>query len=399
MKIDWLRPLLGEPGPFATVYLDATPSRESTDREIGSRWRSVRRSLESQGAPPGLCDTLEEALRSSARGVGVHGRVLVATEEAGILVDRVLSEPPAVQHGEYGPVPYLIQAARAADETVDHLVVTVDRQGADLTWSVGGERANQPEPLTVEGGHDDITKVKTGSLNDRRLDARAEDSWERNAEAVAAEVDRQVAEHRPELVVLTGEGRSVGLVRGALSKRSVDLLVEVPGGSRSAGAKDSVFAQRLADEVEACRARRRAVVVDAYREGQGRADGSVTALADVVTVLQRGQVRELILSDELRSGSEIDGTEVWVGPEPLQIGSDRASVVALGADDGVHPLPASVALVRAALGQDAGLTFVPAGSVELVDGVGALLRWTDAGTPSESAPTMSGDQRRLRDVV
>ncbi|HEY0216730.1 MAG TPA: hypothetical protein VGC57_10095, partial [Cellulomonas sp.] len=62
-------------------------------------------------------------------------------------------------------------------------------------------------------------------------------------------------------------------------------------------------------------------------------------------------------------------------------------------------MPADVALLRAALGQDAGLTIVPEGALELVDGVGATLRWSDDSTPSEAVPTQSQDQRRLHHVV
>jgi len=296
-------------------------------------------------------------------------------------------------------VPVLLDAARSADESVDYLVVVVDRVGADLTWSWGGDPGRQPEPVTVEAGHDVLNKVRTGSTADKRIDNRVEDSWERNAEAVAREVDRQVTEHKPELVVLTGDVRALGLVRAALPRHVLELAVDVAGGSRAAGAKEDVFAARLAEAVTACRDRRRSRVIDAYRTGQGRDDGSVTSLGDVVTVLQRGQVSDLLLAEGFGGEGELDDREVWVGPEALQVGLGRSDVEGLGADDGIHPLPASVALVRAALGQDAGLTFVPDGAAELVDGVGAVLRWHDAGTPSEAAPTMSADRTRLRDVV
>ncbi len=399
MKIDWLRPLAGHPGPFATVYLDATRGIEAADPDVEGRWRVLRRDLAAQGAPQGLCDAIEARVLKPLRLAGPHGRVLIATEDDGVLLERVLAEPPTVSRAEYGPVPVLLDAARSADESVDYLVVVVDRVGADLTWSWGGDPGHQPEPLTVEAGHDVLNKVRTGSTADKRIDNRVEDSWERNAEAVAREVDRQVTEHKPELVVLTGDVRALGLVRAELPRQVLELAVDVPGGSRAAGVKEGVFAARLAEAVTACRDRRRARVIDSYRTGQGRDDGSVTSLGDVVTVLQRGQVSDLLLAEGFGGEGELDDREVWVGPEALQVALDRGDVEDLGATDGVHPLPASVALVRAALGQDAGLTFVPDGAAELVDGVGAVLRWHDAGTPSEAAPTMSADRTRLRDVV
>ncbi|MHB1489626.1 MAG: hypothetical protein ACYCTH_03920, partial [Cellulomonas sp.] len=60
---------------------------------------------------------------------------------------------------------------------------------------------------------------------------------------------------------------------------------------------------------------------------------------------------------------------------------------------------ADIALVRAAVGQDAGLTFATNGAVDLVDGVGVLLRWSDGSTPSESVPSLSSDRKRMHSIV
>ena len=37
MKIDWLKPLLGHPGPFATVYIDATRANVRSLRQATGR--------------------------------------------------------------------------------------------------------------------------------------------------------------------------------------------------------------------------------------------------------------------------------------------------------------------------------------------------------------------------
>lgn len=399
MKIDWMKPLLGHPGPFATVYVDGSRGVEAGGRDLDGVVRAVARDLLDQGAPQSVVDAVRERILQPLRVPGPHGRVIIADEDDGVLTERVLAEPPTEPRAEFGPVPVLLEAARSADQSVDYLLVVADRLGADLAWSWGGDPARQPQPTSVEGGHDDITKVRTGGLSDRRIDARAEDSWERNAEAVAKAVDRAVVDHRPELLLLTGDVRAVTLVRAALAHRSLDLLVEVAGGSRAAGVHEAAFVARVREAVAAFRDRRRGAVLDAYRAGQGRDDGSVTSLADVVTVLQRGQVSELLLTERVSPSAELHDKEIWVGPGPAQLALTREDVIALGAEDGIHPLPTAAALVRAAIAQDAGLTFVPDGEAELVDGVGAVLRWHDAGTPSESAPTMSADRTRLRDVV
>ena len=44
------------------------------------------------------------------------------------------------------------------------------------------------------------------------------------------------------------------------------------------------------------------------------------------------------------------------------------------------------------------MTFSPDGAADLVDGVGALLRWSDESTPSEQLLTQSADARRVRAI-
>ncbi len=53
MDLHWLKPLLGRPAPFTTVYLDATRNGATGDAEAADRWKAVRRSLERDGAPAG----------------------------------------------------------------------------------------------------------------------------------------------------------------------------------------------------------------------------------------------------------------------------------------------------------------------------------------------------------
>ncbi|WP_307861468.1 baeRF2 domain-containing protein [Cellulomonas wangleii] len=395
MHLHWLKPLLGRPAPFVTVHLDASPAEVAGESGPMDRWRSVRRDLERDGAPAAVLDQVAEVLGRPDGCRDAHGRVVVADAE-GVLVDRVLRVAPPASRGVYGPVPALSPVVRAAEESVQVLVVAVDRSGADLRWldvdaAVGAVRSTE----TVEGGHDDVHKVRESGI-ERRGQTRAEDSWQRNAEAVAAAVDRRVTQTAPGLVVLTGDVRTVPLVRDALDQHTRRLVVEVAGGGRGEGIQAGAFAARLAEAVDALRARRRAAQVERYREARGRGEGAVTGIDDVVEVLRRGQVDQLVVSVDALDAGLAERT-LWVGPEPLQLATSRADLTTIGVVDGeCRELPADVALVRAVLGQDAGITFLGDGDVELVDGVGAVLRWADGSTPSESVPTQSADTRRLR---
>ncbi|WP_421740728.1 hypothetical protein [Cellulomonas sp.] len=398
MDLHWLKPLLGRPAPFTTVYLDATRNGATGDAEAADRWRAVRRSLERDGAPAWVLDQIADVVSVPTGVRAPHGRVIVADAQ-GVVVDRVLSEPPAQSHAVFGPAPALLPAVRAADETVSYLLVEVDRNGADLTWAAGGTVRTEggPETETVDGGHDDVHKTREGGL-DRRSQTRAEDSWGRNAEAVAAVLDKRVSERKPDLVVITGDVRATKLVCEALGQQARELVVEVQGGSRGEGVNQGAFAARVKETLEAFRTRRRQAVLDRFREAQGRGDGAVTALGDVIEVLRRGQVAELVLQVSVLTTGLAERT-LWVGPEPLQLATSAGDLRSIGVTENAREMDANVALVRAALAQDAGVTFAEDGAVDLVDGIGAVLRWSDDSTPSEAVPTQSADQARLRTVV
>ncbi|ROS28042.1 hypothetical protein [Cellulomonas sp. PhB150] len=397
MDLHWLKPLLGRPSPFTTVFLDVTRAEVAGEAEAADRWRSLRRSLERDGAPAAVLDEIGELIAVPTGGRGPHGRVIIADAE-GVRVDRVLSEPPAQSVGVHGPLPALLPAIRSADEAVTALLVVTDRTGADLTWrSLGAATEGTSETDSVEGGHDDVHKTREGGL-DRRSQTRAEDSWQRNAEAVAAEVDRRVREKAPDLVLLTGDTRAVGFVRDALGQEARSLLVEVAGGGRGEGVNAAAFEAKVAESVSTFRQSRRQEVLDRFATAQGRGENAVTSLDDVVEVLRRGQVSELVLHVDALSGA-LGERELFVGPGPLELATSAEDLAAIGVEGEGARYTADIALVRAALGQEAGVTFAEDGAVDLVDGVGALLRWSDGSTPSEAVPTQSGDQARLRTVV
>lgn len=396
MKLDALKALLDHDGPLTTVSMDVTRGDEVGDRDLRSRWQILRRALEVQGAPASTLDDLADLMLRQTHVPGPHGRLLVVgTTPAGtdVILDRVLAAAPNRDEAVHDAVPPLLPAAQAIDEAVRYLLVEVDRSGADLTWS-GVDLPVEEMNDHVEGGHDLVHKVRTGDWwHSRRTAARIEDSWERNAQTVAAELDRAVLAHQPELVMLTGDVRAVALIRDAVGRHVTDLLVEVQGGSRADGVKEDVFAARLHEVVEAFRGRRRQVVVDRLTEGLGRGDGAVTELGDVIEVLRRGQVADLVIASD--GAPAIAGRSLWVGPGALDLALRRSELAALGVDDAdMQEMRADVAVLRAAVAQDAGVTFDPTGAVHLVDGIGATLRWTDHATPHETAPASTRDHGR-----
>lgn len=388
MKLDSLKPLLDHDGALTTVCLDVTKADEAGDREIRNRWSSLRRSLEHQGAPEETVEAIADVVLRPTHVPGPHGRLVVASATE-ILFDRVLADAPARQEAFHADDPLLMPAAQAVDEAVRYLLVEVDRTGADLTWS-GVDLPDEE----VAGGHDVLHKVRAGGWSHRRMQTRVEDSWERNAGAVAAELDRLVARAHPEVVLVTGDVRAVAMLRDEVGKAVSEVLIEVPGGSRADGVKEDVFAARLHEVMEDYRARRRGAVIERLTEALGRG-GGVTSLEDVVEVLRRGQVDELVISQDAAGlPAPLAERMLWTSDDPLAISLRRSEVEAQGQTP--RQLRADVALLRAAVAQDAGVTFAPEDAITLAEGLGAVLRWTDPATPHETAPAYTQAHRRRR---
>lgn len=395
MKIDWIRPLLGQTPPFVTVYLDTTGMGENAGRDVENRWRALRRSLERDGAPPEIVEQIDDAVPGPTRTSSASGRVIVASR-SGIHIDHPIEAAPTTDTAVYGPDPALLPVALGADQAVDHLVVTVDRHGADLRRP----DVDPDEPAwteTVEGGHDEVDQVSAGRMSASRIENRAHDSWERNAEAVVGAVNRIVDADAPELVLLTGDVRAVALVRDGLSRKAAARVVEVGGGARGNGVNRAVFEANVREALHECRTRRRAARLAELREGLGRGTDAVSGLDSVVAVIRKGQVSELFVSEAALTGRVAD-RRVWAGPAPLELALTADELAAIGVTESTREMNALVALVRAALGQDAGLTFLPEDAGGLADGVAATLRWHDDETPGDRALSLSGDQARLSGV-
>ncbi|WP_147916431.1 Vms1/Ankzf1 family peptidyl-tRNA hydrolase [Ruania zhangjianzhongii] len=391
-------PDLPADAPVLTVILDATSGADSRDTTVLHRWSDLRRALTPEGvdAVPSVdCDAVTEALGVPVHVRGEFGRVLVAAGGE-VVLDRLLPEPPRADRAVVSDRPHAFALARAADATVRYLLVTVDRAGADFALydAPAGLTGEVEESRTVEGGHDALTKPNLGPLGHKRIDNRAEDSWERNAEAVATELERIYTARGPELVLLTGDLRAVALVREELGRPVREKVVEISGGGRAEG----VNARALRDQVAAAqtelRSRRRTSTVEKFRQEAGRDGAAVSGAEAVLDVLRKGQVAELMLAPDVAGPpSRLAKRSLWIGPGSLELARDAEDLHSLGVQN-PREVRADLAIGRAVLEQGAGITI--AEEMDAVpDGVGALLRWHDSGTPGEHALAGSADSRRV----
>lgn len=373
VKLPWLKSALeNNDGPFLTVYLDTTRTDPTAAAELEVRWRKFREEAAEAGAPEAILAEVEESLLWQPSIGGRHGRAILANGER-ILLDRVLPVPPHQELISWGERPSVLPLLQLTPHAVSQVLIEVDRAGADLHLRAPEDpdltkNANgQGEDRSVDGGHDELHKSRaTGSDSGRgwrsdNFEARVEDSWERNAEAVADQVNKLVMKHKPHVVFLTGDVRAQGLLKAELRNEVLERLREVPGGTRGMSLERASFREELARSVREYIDATQRDYAEKFRETQGRDTGSVSGPVNVAEVLQRGQVDELLFNP---------------GREPGNI------------EDLLHQ----------AILTDAGVYALDEEVVSLPDGVAALLRWDDETTPSSTVSSMSGDPAR-RDAV
>jgi len=377
---------------MVTVLINTSRDAADGDYQVANRWADLRRSLQEQSAPAEVLDQLQERVLEPTGAAGPHGRLLLADPQSGVLVDRVLHEPPRKDDAVWAAGPNTFAFARTADSRVRYLLVAADRTGAELEFVDTASSGSTTE--SIEGEHNEITKNRMGGLSHRRIQARAEDSWERNSEQIAEEIDSAARQFEPELVVLTGDVRMVTLIGEMASGSIAGLLHPLPGGARSDSADDDSFEQDLQAALDQFRLRRRQETIDRFAEATGRDSGAVTGLADVLEALRRGQVAEVLVTpDAVGAASRMREQTLWHGPDALQVALDAEGMSEMGVTDPGQG-PADVVLGLAAWGSGAGVALVDEEAVELTDGIGALLRWDDDSTPGQTAYKLSDDTPR-----
>lgn len=381
MRAAVLKQLSGRRGPFVSVSMDVSRTAESSARELDLRWQGHHRELTRSGAPKTMLDAAAPALLGPTGRAGEVGRLVVVDPE-GVALDVVLPQPPAREEVVFGPAPHLLPVFRALHGRCSYLLAEVDRTGAAVAMvDVFG---TSEQDLEIRGSHDVVHKVPGGQTSQRRIQARAEDSWERNAAEIAGALDGLVSRHHPAVVLLAGDPVTVSDLLAAAGHRLAELAVVLRSGGRadgtSATARDHELQAAMADRER----RVRTELLNRFGAAEGRQDDAVQGFIDVVDAVRRAQVVELLLHDDPSSART-----VWVGDEPLQLAVNRGEVVAMGFPQPVQTR-ADSALVWALVHSDAGVTLLDPGDPDLADGVGALLRWSDRSTPHDGLPSMPG---------
>jgi len=223
MHLTSLQPLVRTQGGFASVCVDVSRDSEDADHRLRLHWRSVADALRDDGAPETLIDQVGERIAEPTGHGGELQRIVIATPND-VLLDTVSPLTTAqADYGHFGSLPHLMPLVRGWSTMSPYVLVTVDHTGADIV-SVDATGLDS-ERWRSEGGHDVVHKVPGGGWSHRRYQSRVEDSWARNAEQAARNLDSVVAGHVGGPVFLVGDPYARSVVQATATGRVAERLV------------------------------------------------------------------------------------------------------------------------------------------------------------------------------
>lgn len=369
MQLSFLRPLYARPGPWASVYLDASRDTHDAAAALDIRWRALKEELEHQRAEPRTVDALDSVVRQHTPQAGDYGLAAFATGGEVVLTEY-LDAPPRRDLAAYGPVPHTMPLVAQRGEQIPWVRVLASRTGADIDSLSAGE---VPRRAHVRGGtRYPVRRVQQGGWQQARFQREAMTTWKRNAGDSAAATAELADKVGAELVVVAGDPQARKMLAAQLPERLQDKVVQIDAGSQAWGAKTEALNDMTVQAIAEVAAERANVDKDRFGMQEQVGEG----LDAVVAALQRRQVDTMLIVDDPSSVERL-----WVGPDPTEIATDPGELAAMSVADPIQ-VRADAALVRALVGTDAGVTVLGAEEApELTDGVGAILRFVDASTP------------------
>ncbi|MFB7451198.1 hypothetical protein [Streptomyces sp. NPDC056194] len=365
MRLSFLEPLYAEPGPYVSVYLDTSRNIEHPDRAIALRWRRLRESLSRQGADRGLLNVLDEAVGTDTEVPGAHGQTLFSAHGT-LVLNGELPRPPEHDSARYGTLPEAMPLVTQHVPEIPYMAVVVHYGGLPTAETHGWVT------LEAETGTWPASTVTPGDRLHRRV---AVATWHRTALRLGHRLDEWARRAHADAVVVGGDEWACNVLVRRLPLALRDKVVRVGGRTPTDTGRallepqlDGVFRGRMAAHDRE--------LVDVFI-GRRALDGPVAeGLAAIVAALQRGQVAALLLNRPPSSSLRL-----WAGSQPTQLALSEAELTSFGVR-APREERADEALVRALVGTGAELVVVPESELRLYEGVGALLRYTDPGTPS-----------------
>jgi hypothetical protein len=359
--------LFKKDGPWITVYVDASTGTVDTLRAAEVLPDRVREALDQQGASDADLAAVEEAV-VPATGLPAPVSRFVLVRAGNIELNEVLPGPlQGPQVVEVGLIPNLVPLLRHRGDDFPYVVAEVGRDGGEIRLQ-HARRDGVVEERAVEGERENLKKVPTGGWSQGRYQHHTEEIWRRNADEIAAEIDRVVRAAKARLLIIAGDIRARELVLDQLAEASRSIASTVDSHTRTGGADREALRTEIAKRVAEVWARQQEAILERLATLQGQQHVEAAAgLGEVVNALQQAQVGTLLLEETALQDHKVQALteEPWVATA----GEQPVTGQVLG------KLAAPPALVRAAALTDARVLFVPPGVLPGGKEVAAVLRW------------------------
>ncbi|MFJ9407163.1 Vms1/Ankzf1 family peptidyl-tRNA hydrolase [Streptomyces sp. NPDC101393] len=377
MQLSLLQPVIDRPGPWASVYADASHHTEDAAKQQELAARAAADRLFALGADEATCGAVHEALTASPRAgesAANIGRAVFATAGE-VVLDESLPGRPTAPFTTWGQLPRLTPLIEALGSDPVCLVVYVDRTGATfvLRTDRGSDAAGE-----VAGDDWPVHRTATSEWSESRFQAKVENTWEHNAEEIAGAARGVFDTCDADVVLLVGDPRERRSVFHKLPEPVRAVTYESEHGGRAHGAQSELLERDIA-QVRAAHEREHVDdVVGRFRTGAGPggsdAPYAVAGVPSLLDAAREHRIDTLLIGPD---GSDV-AREVWVGPGADQLAVRGSELQYLGE---VHPTPARAddALVRSAMANGAETVVVRDPAQAPSGGLGALLRWAEPG--------------------
>jgi hypothetical protein len=377
MELGFLGPVVGRPGPWASVVTEqAYRSQDAAEQRVLSA-RGVGERLAALGADRATCDAVHAALAAppapGERGTR-GGRALFATGGE-VVLDTPLAGPPRGAGEWWSTLPRLAPLLDGVGEEPPCLVVYVSRTGADL--ELHGDQGAQ-RLGTVEGREHPVHRTGRDDWSESHFQTKVENTWEANAGEIADAVRQAWDDSGAELLLLVGDARERHSVRDRLPEPIRSATAETERGGRAPGAHSRLLDVDLAQMRAVHEEERTVRTLDRYRAGRTERDGQLAAAEGVPALVEAAREHRIDTLLVHPGGSDL-GRQVWIGPDPDQVAVRSSDLRYLGAGR-PEAARADDALLRSAAATGARVITVRRAEEAPAGGLGALLRWSEPVT-------------------
>ncbi|HLH47286.1 MAG TPA: Vms1/Ankzf1 family peptidyl-tRNA hydrolase, partial [Acidimicrobiales bacterium] len=286
VSVDDLRGLFETSDGVASVYLETPGAIDNASRRDLLRWHDARARLDAEGAPPAALDAIGALVPEAHH----DGAALAAFADAGGLrLSAHGARPPRAPLARWDTLPSVVPLVLWRQEWPPHLVVVVDRTGADIF--AGGRLL----AVTGETGRDrPVHDSAKGGWSQRHHQERVHGVWARNASLVVEQVNALAASMEPEVILIGGDERAESMVRSALPP-DLAARVEEVALSRAADGSDETGPAAVTTMVATAAARDTVAVLEELRQQLGRQGRAVQGAAATFDALRQGQVGLLLV--------------------------------------------------------------------------------------------------------